>query len=91
MPKRVRSPSSLLSERAPSPENMEVFERAQVTAALVYDIDHLADPHVIAREIPYRSSRRRSGPFVDAQRHPAAIRNPRQVAPPSPVIGAAHR
>jgi crotonobetainyl-CoA:carnitine CoA-transferase CaiB-like acyl-CoA transferase len=33
-------------------ENMEVFERAQVTAAPVYDIDQfMADPHVIAREI----------------------------------------
>src|SRR5947199_5619388 len=33
-------------------ENMEVFERAEVTAAPVYDIDQfLADPHVTAREI----------------------------------------
>ncbi len=33
-------------------ENMEVFERAEVTAAPVYDIDQfIADPHVIAREI----------------------------------------
>src|SRR5260370_27766486 len=33
-------------------ENMEVFERAEVTAAPVYDIDQfMADPHVIAREI----------------------------------------
>ena len=31
---------------------MEIFERAQVTAAPVYDIDQfMADPHVIAREI----------------------------------------
>jgi crotonobetainyl-CoA:carnitine CoA-transferase CaiB-like acyl-CoA transferase len=31
---------------------MEVFERAEVTAAPVYDIDQfMADPHVIAREI----------------------------------------
>jgi crotonobetainyl-CoA:carnitine CoA-transferase CaiB-like acyl-CoA transferase len=33
-------------------ENMEVFERAEVTAAPVYDIDQfMADPHVTAREI----------------------------------------
>src|SRR5436309_4440495 len=33
-------------------ENMEIFERAEVTAAPVYDIDQfIADPHVIAREI----------------------------------------
>src|SRR5215471_16595544 len=33
-------------------ENMELFERAEVTAAPVYDIDQfMADPHVIAREI----------------------------------------
>jgi crotonobetainyl-CoA:carnitine CoA-transferase CaiB-like acyl-CoA transferase len=33
-------------------ENMTVFERAEVTAAPVYDIDQfMADPHVTAREI----------------------------------------
>jgi crotonobetainyl-CoA:carnitine CoA-transferase CaiB-like acyl-CoA transferase len=33
-------------------ENMEVFERAEVTAAPVYDIDQfMADPHVTEREI----------------------------------------
>jgi crotonobetainyl-CoA:carnitine CoA-transferase CaiB-like acyl-CoA transferase len=33
-------------------ENMAVFERAEVTAAPVYDIDQfMADPHVTAREI----------------------------------------
>jgi crotonobetainyl-CoA:carnitine CoA-transferase CaiB-like acyl-CoA transferase len=33
-------------------ENMEVFERAEVTAAPVYDIDQfMTDPHVVAREI----------------------------------------
>jgi crotonobetainyl-CoA:carnitine CoA-transferase CaiB-like acyl-CoA transferase len=33
-------------------KNMEVFERAEVTAAPVYDIDQfIADPHVIEREI----------------------------------------
>jgi formyl-CoA transferase len=33
-------------------ENMEIFERAEVTASPVYDIDQfMADPHVIAREI----------------------------------------
>jgi crotonobetainyl-CoA:carnitine CoA-transferase CaiB-like acyl-CoA transferase len=33
-------------------DNMAVFERAEVTAAPVYDIDQfMADPHVIAREI----------------------------------------
>ena len=33
-------------------ENMEIFERAEVTAAPVYDIDQfMADPHVLAREI----------------------------------------
>ena len=33
-------------------ENMAAFERAEVTAAPVYDIDQfMADPHVVAREI----------------------------------------
>ena len=33
-------------------ENMEIFERAEVTAAPVYEIDQfMADPHVAAREI----------------------------------------
>jgi crotonobetainyl-CoA:carnitine CoA-transferase CaiB-like acyl-CoA transferase len=33
-------------------ENMAVFERAEVTAAPVYDIDQfMADPHVVARDI----------------------------------------
>jgi len=33
-------------------ENMAIFERAEVTAAPVYDIDQfMADPHVTAREI----------------------------------------
>ena len=33
-------------------ENMEIFGRAEVTAAPVYDIDQfMSDPHVIAREI----------------------------------------
>jgi crotonobetainyl-CoA:carnitine CoA-transferase CaiB-like acyl-CoA transferase len=33
-------------------ENMEMFERAEVTAAPVYDIDQfMADPHVVARDI----------------------------------------
>jgi crotonobetainyl-CoA:carnitine CoA-transferase CaiB-like acyl-CoA transferase len=33
-------------------ENMAVFERAEVTAAPVYEIDQfMADPHVVAREI----------------------------------------
>src|SRR6202007_1888430 len=33
-------------------ENMEIFERAEVTAAPVYDIDQfMGDPHVSAREI----------------------------------------
>jgi crotonobetainyl-CoA:carnitine CoA-transferase CaiB-like acyl-CoA transferase len=33
-------------------ENMEIFDRSEVTAAPVYDIDQfMADPHVLAREI----------------------------------------
>lgn len=33
-------------------ENMDIFERAEVTAAPVYDIDQfMTDPHVLAREI----------------------------------------
>ena len=33
-------------------QNMAIFERAEVTAAPVYDIDQfMADPHVLAREI----------------------------------------
>jgi crotonobetainyl-CoA:carnitine CoA-transferase CaiB-like acyl-CoA transferase len=33
-------------------ENMQIFERAEVTAAPVYDIDQfMADPHVLGREI----------------------------------------
>lgn len=33
-------------------ENMDIFQRAEVTAAPVYDIDQfMVDPHVLAREI----------------------------------------
>ncbi len=33
-------------------ESMEIFERAEVTAAPVYDIDQfIADPHIVAREV----------------------------------------
>ena len=34
-------------------ENMEIFERAEVTAAPVYDIEQfMTDPHVVGRAIP---------------------------------------
>jgi crotonobetainyl-CoA:carnitine CoA-transferase CaiB-like acyl-CoA transferase len=43
--------ASFISARSLA-ENMAAFERAEVTAAPVYDIDQfIADPHVVAREI----------------------------------------
>ena len=73
-------------------ENMEVFERAEVTAAPVYDIDQfMADPHVIAREILVDLPDDRDGTAADAQYHPTPIRHTRPLAQPGTGAGRAHR
>ena len=59
-------------------ENMAVFERAEVTAAPVYDIDQfIADPHVTRARDPRRRARRRDRAIADAQHHPAPVRDTR--------------
>ena len=73
-------------------ENMAVFERAEVTAAPVYDIDQfMADPHVIAREILVDLPDTRDGASADAQRDPPPLRDTRPAAPPGAGPGRAHR
>ena len=64
-------------------ENMAIFERAEVTAAPVYDIDQfMADPHVLAREILVDLPDAEIGPSADAQCHPAPVGNAGPIAPP---------
>ena len=75
-----------------SAENMAVFERAEVTAAPVYDIDQfMADPHVTAREIVVDLPDAEIGRSADAQRHPAPLCDTRPAAPPGTGTRRAHR
>src|SRR5215469_2639883 len=68
-------------------ENMEVFERAEVTAAPVYDIDQfMADPHVIAREILVDLPDMQMGQ-LPMQRDPTTIRHTRPIASSCAGVG----
>ena len=65
-------------------ESMELFERAEVTAAPVYDIDQfMADPHVIGREILV------DVPDDETERLPMHNVNPRLSATPGRLRRAA--
>jgi formyl-CoA transferase len=73
-------------------ENMEVFERAEVTAAPVYDIDQfMADPHVIAREILVDPPGHANRTIADAQCDPPPVGDTWPVASSGTGTGEAHR
>jgi crotonobetainyl-CoA:carnitine CoA-transferase CaiB-like acyl-CoA transferase len=69
-------------------ENMEVFERAEVTAAPVYDIDQfMADPHVIAREILVDLPDRQMGQLPMHNVIPRLSATPGRLRSPAPALG----
>src|SRR5215472_8968445 len=69
-------------------ENMEVFERAEVTAAPVYDIDQfMADPHVIAREILVDLPDRQMGQLPMHNVIPRLSATPGRLRRPAPHLG----
>jgi len=70
------------------PENMEVFERAEVTAAPVYDIDQfMADPHVTAREILVDLPDDRLGRLPMHNVIPRLSQTPGRLRRPAPGLG----
>ena len=69
-------------------ENMEVFERAEVTAAPVYDIDQfMADPHVIAREILVDLPDAEMGDLPMHNVIPRLSATPGRLRSPAPALG----
>src|SRR5271167_844105 len=69
-------------------ENMAVFERAEVTAAPVYDIDQfMADPHVIAREILVDLPDTQIGQLPMHNVIPRLSATPGRLRRPAPVLG----
>src|SRR6516162_7711839 len=69
-------------------ENMEVFERAEVTAAPVYDIDQfMADPHVIAREILVDLPDTQIGQLPMHNVIPRLSQTPGRLRRPAPALG----
>src|SRR5271169_4748365 len=69
-------------------ENMEVFERAEVTAAPVYDIDQfMADPHVIERGILVDLPDDDLGFLAMHNIVPRLSDTPRKATPPGPILG----
>jgi crotonobetainyl-CoA:carnitine CoA-transferase CaiB-like acyl-CoA transferase len=69
-------------------ENMAVFERAEVTAAPVYDIDQfIADPHVIAREILVDLPDTEMGQLPMHNVIPRLSKTPGGLRRPAPVLG----
>src|SRR5438309_1855583 len=69
-------------------ENMEVFERAEVTAAPVYDIDQfMADPHVTAREILVDLPDAEMGRLPMHNIIPRLAATPGRLRRPAPVLG----
>jgi crotonobetainyl-CoA:carnitine CoA-transferase CaiB-like acyl-CoA transferase len=69
-------------------ENMEVFERAEVTAAPVYDIDQfIADPHVLAREILVDVPDRELGHLPMHNVIPRLSETPGHLRRPAPALG----
>ena len=69
-------------------ENMEVFERAEVTAAPVYDIDQfMADPHVIAREILVDLPDTQMGQLPMHNVIPRLSATPGRLRSPAPALG----
>ena len=69
-------------------ENMEVFERAEVTAAPVYDIDQfMADPHVTAREILVDLPDEQIGRLPMHNVIPRLSQTPGRLRRPAPALG----
>jgi len=69
-------------------ENMAIFERAEVTASPVYDIDQfIADPHVIAREILVDVPDRELGHLPMHNIIPRLSDSPGQLRSPAPMLG----
>jgi crotonobetainyl-CoA:carnitine CoA-transferase CaiB-like acyl-CoA transferase len=69
-------------------ENMEIFGRAEVTAAPVYDIDQfMADPHVIAREILVELPDEQMGRLPMHNIIPRLSETPGRLRRPAPTLG----
>jgi crotonobetainyl-CoA:carnitine CoA-transferase CaiB-like acyl-CoA transferase len=69
-------------------ENMAIFERAEVTASPVYDIDQfLDDPHVIAREIVVDVPDEQTGRLLMHNIIPRLSATPGRLRRPAPVLG----
>jgi crotonobetainyl-CoA:carnitine CoA-transferase CaiB-like acyl-CoA transferase len=69
-------------------ENMEIFERAEVTAAPVYDIDQfMADPHVTAREILVDLPDAEMGRLPMHNVIPRLSQTPGRLRRPAPALG----
>ena len=69
-------------------ENMEIFERAEVTAAPVYDIDQfIADAHVTAREILVDLPDADIGRLPMHNVIPRLTATPGRLRRPAPVLG----
>jgi crotonobetainyl-CoA:carnitine CoA-transferase CaiB-like acyl-CoA transferase len=69
-------------------ENMEIFERAEVTAAPVYDIDQfMADPHVTAREILVDLPDAEMGRLPMHNVIPRLSETPGRLRRPAPALG----
>jgi crotonobetainyl-CoA:carnitine CoA-transferase CaiB-like acyl-CoA transferase len=69
-------------------ENMQLFERAEVTAAPVYDIDQfMADPHVLAREILVDVPDRDLGQVPMHNIIPRLSGTPGRLRRPAPALG----
>ena len=69
-------------------ENMAVFERAEVTAAPVYDIDQfMADPHVIARKVLIDLPDTEMGQLPTHNVIPRLSETPGQLRRPAPALG----
>ena len=69
-------------------ENMAIFERAEVTAAPVYDIDQfMADPHVIGREILIDLPDEQTGRLPMHNIIPRLSDTPGRLRHPAPALG----
>jgi crotonobetainyl-CoA:carnitine CoA-transferase CaiB-like acyl-CoA transferase len=69
-------------------ENMAAFEKAEVTAAPVYDIDQfMADPHVIAREILVAVPDAETGSLPMHNVIPRLSATPGRLRRPAPDLG----
>ena len=71
---------------------MEVFERAEVTAAPVYDIDQfMTDPHVTAREILVDLPDAEIGRMPMHNVIPRLLATPGRLRRPAPALGEHNR